>query len=469
MTQRYDVVIIGMGSAGLTGAQFAARLGVRVAVVERHRVGGDCLWTGCVPSKALLAAGKVAHHFRTADRYGIASVEPAIDRAAVWQGIRDIQHQIAETDDSPEHYRALGVDVVLGDAHIAGPNTVVVGDRTIETRFILIATGSRPAVPEIEGLAEAGYLTSENLFELDEPPSSLVIVGGGPIAVEMAQGCRRLGIAVTLLQKPHRVLPRDEPRLVDQLVGVLRAEGVEVVTDVAIERATIVDGTKVLHGTEGGSPHTWAAAELLIATGRTPNVAGLGLAGAGVKTNARGIEVDAYLRTSVPSIFACGDVAGRHLFTHSAAYEAVRALRTMFFPGKGKADALVPWCTFTDPELAHVGLTAQEAVARHGADDVEVWHHDLEHSDRARADRSAVGGFVIVTHKGRLVGAHVLATAAGETIHELALAISLGADMGDLANMVHVYPTYTTSVGVLAGDAAFAKADRYRWLVRKER
>jgi pyruvate/2-oxoglutarate dehydrogenase complex dihydrolipoamide dehydrogenase (E3) component len=469
VTQRYDLVIIGMGSAGLTGAQFAARLGLRTAVVERHRVGGDCLWTGCVPSKALVAAAKVAHHIRTAERYGITAAEPLIDLAAVWQHVRDVQHQIAESDDNAEHYRDLGVDVVLGDALVVGPHSVQVGDRILETRFILIATGSRPAAADVPGMAEARPLTSETLFELESPPASLAIVGGGPIAVEMAQACRRLGMAVALLQKPDHLLPRDEPELVGRVTRVLVDEGVDISTGVVTERVTVEGSTKTIHGTERGAPRSWTAADLLVAVGRTPNVAGLGLSDVGVATGPRGIVVDEFLRTSVPSIYACGDVAGRHLFTHAAAYEAVRAIRTMFFPGKGRADALVPWCTFTDPELAHAGLTPDEAIARHGADDVEVWRHDLEHSDRARADRADVGGVVLVSAKGRLVGAHVLAPAAGEMIHELVLAMSQGMKIGDLAGLVHVYPTYSTSVGILAGEGAFAKADRYRWLIRTGR
>ena len=461
----YDLVIVGMGSGGIVAAEFAATLGLNVAVAERARVGGDCLWTGCVPSKALLAAGKIAHHIRTAGDFGISTSEPEIDRAAVWNRIRRVQADIAATDDNPDRFRAMGIEIITGQARLTGPNTLDVDGRTVETRYVLLATGSRPATPNIPGLADAGFLTSENLFELPEPPASFVNIGGGPIAVELVQGFTRLGIPTTLLQQGRRILPRDEPMLVDQLVASLRAEGVDLRFDVETERIAIEGGRKVVYGTEAGAPAQWEADELLVAVGRAPNIEGLGLVALGISTTDRGITVDDRGRTSVSNIYACGDVAGRFLFTHSAAYEAVRAVRDMFFPGKGRVNAMVPWCTFTDPELAHAGMTEAEARAEHG-DAVEVWHQDLQHNDRARADGTH-GAIVVVTAKRKIVGAHILAPAAGEMIHEFALAISEGLKLDALARFMHVYPTVATGVGQLAGDAAFERAEKLRWLVRK--
>ena len=461
----YDLVIVGMGSGGIVAAEFAATLGVKVAVVERGRVGGDCLWTGCVPSKALLAAAKVAHHIRTAADFGIAVANPEIDHAAIWTRIRTVQADIAATDDDPDRFRAMGIDIIAGTARLTGPNTIDVDGRAVETHYVLLATGSRPAIPNIPGLADAGYLTSENLFELTEPPASFVNIGGGPIAVEMVQGFTRLGIPTTLLQKGPRILPRDEPMLVDQLVTSLRNEGVDLRFDVETERVAIEGGRKVVYGTEAGVPTRWEAEELLVAVGRTPNVEGLGLEALDIPTTDRGITVDDRGRTSVSNIYACGDVAGRYLFTHSAAYEGVRAIRDMFFPGKGRVTAMVPWCTFTDPELAHAGMTEAEARAEHG-DAVEVWHQDLEHNDRARAD-GAGGSVIVVTARRKIVGAHILAPAAGEMIHEFALAISEGLKLDALAGFMHVYPTVATAVGQLAGEAAFERAEKLRWLVRR--
>jgi len=470
---RYDVVILGMGSGGMVAAEFAATLGLRVAVVEKGRVGGDCLWTGCVPSKALLASAKAAHTMRVGDRYGLPSVMPEIDTSLVWNRIRAVQQEVAATDDNPERFRAMGIEIVEGEARLSGPNTVGVSGadgarRTLETRFVLLCTGSRPAAPPIEGLAAAGYLTSETLFEVERPPRSVVMIGGGPIAIEMAQGFSRLGIAVTVLQKGPGILPRDEPDLVAVLTEVLRDDGVDLRLDVEAAGVTVHDGRKVVHGTEAGAVGQWAAEELLVAVGRKPNVEGLGLEEAGVRVGRRGVEVDGRMRTSVPWVYAAGDLAGRFLFTHSAAYEGVRAIRDMFFPGKGTVTDFVPWCTFTDPELAHAGLTVAEARELHG-DDVDVWRQDLTHSDRARADGATRGALVIVTVDKKVVGAHILAPSAGEMIHELALAMNQGIRFADVASLIHVYPTLSTSIGQLAADAAFEGAKRLRWLVRKQR
>ncbi|MBA3433727.1 MAG: FAD-dependent oxidoreductase [Actinobacteria bacterium] len=453
-----------MGSGGLVAAEFAASLGLRVAAVERHRVGGDCLWTGCVPSKALLASAKVAHHLRTADRYGLEAVEPEIDLAGVWRRIRAIQEQIAETDDDPARYEAMGVELVRGEARLAGENAVAVGERMLETRRILLCTGSRPAKPAVPGLEEAGFLTSENVFELERPPRSVVVLGGGPIGVELAQAMNRLGIRVTLLQRGDRLVPRDEPELAELLAGVLEDEGVDVRLGAEASRVTKERELKIVESTNG---ERFEAEEILVAAGRTPTTDGLGLEEAGVDVERHGVVVDRRMRTSVSSIYAVGDVAGRYLFTHTAGHEAALAVRDMFFPGKGKVSELVPWTTFTDPELAHVGLTSAEAEEQHGAKKVAVARVDLSHSDRARADGMTEGRIVLVTARDKLVGAHILAPAAGEMIHEPTLAIRQGMKLRDLASMIHVYPTMTTSINLLAAEAAYAYARRFGWLVRR--
>jgi pyruvate/2-oxoglutarate dehydrogenase complex dihydrolipoamide dehydrogenase (E3) component len=280
--------------------------------------------------------------------------------------------------------------------------------------------------------------------------------------MELGQGLTRLGIPVTVLEREDRVLPRDEPALVERLFGLLRAEGVDLRLGVTAERVTVEDGLKVVHTSDGDRV---TAEEIVLGVGRSPNVEGLGLDEAGVRVGPKGVEVDGSLRTSADWVYAAGDVAGRWLFTHAAAYEGVRAVRNMFFPGRAKSDYGVPWCTFTDPELAHAGLTEAEARERFGDGDVEVHRRALEHSDRARADGTD-GEIVIVTHKGRIVGAHALAASAGELIHELALAIDQGLTLTDVGSLIHVYPTLSTEVGRLGGDAAFESAQRYRFLVR---
>ncbi len=460
---RYDLVIVGMGSGGLVAGEFAASLGLRVAAVERSRVGGDCLWTGCVPSKALLASARTAHHLRTADRFGMKAVEPEIDLAAVWRRIRAIQEEIAETDDNPARYEAMGMEMIRGEARLTGPNAVAVGGRVLQTRRILVCTGSRPATPQVPGLEDAGFLTSENVFELESPPRSVVMVGGGPIGVELAQALNRLGIGVTLLQKGDRLLPREEPELAELLRGILEGEGVDVRLGAEISRVAREGELKVVESSNG---ERFRAEEILVATGRTPATDGLGLEEAGVAVGPRGIEVDGRMRTNVSSVYAVGDVAGRYHFTHSAGHEGAMAVRDMFFPGRGRVSDLVPWTTFTDPELAHVGLTAAEARERHGAEKVAVERADLSHSDRARADGTSEGRIMLVTARDKLVGAHILAPAAGELIHEPALAIRQGMKLRDLASLIHVYPTMATSINLLAAEAAYRHARRFGWLTR---
>ncbi|MDZ4825516.1 MAG: FAD-dependent oxidoreductase [Actinomycetota bacterium] len=473
METRYDLVIVGMGSGGMVAAALATKIGLRVAAVERDRVGGDCLWTGCVPSKALLAAAKVAHHLRESAELGLTTTV-AVDRAEVWKRVRAVQADIAATDDDPDRYRAMGLEIVAGRASLRGPHTVHVelaegGTRDLETRFVLLCTGSRPAVPSIPGLAEAGFLTSETLWDLEEPPARVAVVGGGPIGVEMAQACARLGIATILLQKGPRLLPRDDPALVATLTDVLRRDGVDVGLNVDVERVERVGADKVVRARVGDEVRTFAADEILVAAGRTPNVEGLDLDQVGIRTGPRGIEVDASMRTSVPSVYAAGDVAGRYLFTHSAATEGVRAVRNMFFPGRQRKEPTIPWATFTDPELAHAGFTVAEASQKFGAQKVRELRWELAHNDRARADGNTEGAIVMVLSGSRIVGAQILAPGAGDLIHELVLAIEQRCTVSDIANLVHIYPTLATSFGQLAAEVAFEKAAKYKWLTRLTR
>jgi pyruvate/2-oxoglutarate dehydrogenase complex dihydrolipoamide dehydrogenase (E3) component len=418
-----------------------------------------------VPSKALLASAKAARTIAHADAYGLEAVGPIGGTARVWTRMKQIQEQIAAGDDSPERFAAMGVDVLSGPARLTSATTVRVGD-SHTTRFVLIATGSRPALPPIEGLAEAIPLTSESIFALDEAPRSVVMIGGGPICAELAQALARLGVRVTVLQRGPRLLAREEPELAERLQDRLRAERVEVVTGVEADRVSVDrdSGMKTVHAGE----RSWTAVEILVGTGRVANVEDLGLEDAGVRAGARGIEVDASLRTSAKSVYAAGDVTGRHHFTHAAGYEAARAVRNMFLPGRSRGAYLVPWCTFTDPELAHAGLTEAQARARHGDGAVTVWRQDLAHNDRARTDSAEDGELRIVTAKGRIVGAHVLAPAAGELIGELALAIDRGMKLTQLASVVHVYPTIALAIQQVAAQASWAGAQRYRRFVRSK-
>jgi pyruvate/2-oxoglutarate dehydrogenase complex dihydrolipoamide dehydrogenase (E3) component len=471
MSHKYDLVIIGLGSGGIIAAHFAAgELGLKVAAVERGRIGGDCLWTGCVPSKSLIASARVAHTVREAHHFGVSAGEPQIDLAAVWGRIKTVQATIAATDHSPDRFHELGIDLIEGEGRVTGYSEVTVetaGDvRQLDTRFVLVCTGSRPAIPPIPGLAEVDYLTSENIFELERPPESLVMIGGGPVASEMAQAMVRLGVPTTVLEMGPRLVPRDEPELADRLARLLRAEGVDIHLSTAV--------TAVRPGGDGviveADERQFTAAGLVIATGRTANVESLGLDKFGIPAGAAGVEVDGRNRTLVPSIYVVGDAAaGRPRFTHSAAYDAVLAVRDMFLPGRGNPPHLVPWCTFTDPELAHAGLTAVEARQRYGDRAVNVYRRELAHNDRARADGHTDGLLMIVTAKDRIVGAHALSPAAGELIHELAAAIKFGIGIDELSELVHIYPTIATGIGRMAADRAYRTARRYRVLARLSR
>jgi len=457
MKYQHDVVIIGVGSAGMIAGEVAAKMGVKAALVERHRVGGDCLWTGCVPSKALLASAKAAHTMRHADKYGLvpATIEP--DTAPVWRRIREIQKEIAATDDNPDKYAELGVDLLWGEASFDGEHRIRIGERVLSSQYALVCTGSRPASPALEGLSDIGYLTSENIFELERAPRSLIIIGGGPIGVEMAQAMNRLRVKTTVLQRAGRVLERDEPALAEMLLERLREEGVDVQLGADLASAGRQGDEKVVRGRAGGEEGEWRADEILVAAGRAPNIENLRLETVGIKTGRRGIVVDDKLRTAAGWVYAAGDCAGRYLFTHSAAAEAVTALRNMFFPGSASAPDVVPWTTFTDPEVAHVGMTADEARRKLGKESVRVFEWELGHSDRARAEGATDGRIMAVTDsKFKVLGAHILAPSAGEMIAQFTLAINKEMRLTpDFGNLVQVYPTFSTSISQLAAEATY--------------
>jgi len=453
--------VIGAGSAGMAAADIAPRMGVRTALVERGRIGGDCLWAGCVPSKALIASARLAHRMRHAEDLGLAPAVDAVDTTSVMARLRRVQDAIAAESDNAGRFESLGVTVLQGSARLKDGHRAVIGDRAVSARYILLATGSRPSVPSIDGLREAGFLTSETLFTLDRLPESMIIVGGGPIAIEMAQALQRLGTRVTVIEALSRILGREEPSLSELVHEMIERDGVSVHVDAALKRADQRDGRKILTGTIAGREREWSADEILIAAGRTPNIESLDLDSAGVGHTSTGVTVNEKLSTSIPSIFAAGDVAGRYLFTHSAVSEAATALRNMFYPGAKSATRAVPWTTFTDPELGHAGMTSDEARRSFGAENVLVFQQSLADSDRARAEGEE-GEIVLITDaRYRLLGAHVLAPGAGDMMGGLADAIERGARLTpDFANMVQVYPTISFSLSQAAGQATYRQLGR---------
>jgi pyruvate/2-oxoglutarate dehydrogenase complex dihydrolipoamide dehydrogenase (E3) component len=443
MSKPYDLVIIGGGSVGLTAAAFAIQLGARVALVEKHRLGGECTWTGCVPSKTLLKAAKVAHQMRTADHYGLPPVVGGLSRGRLKSVMAHVRAVIADVyhEESPDALRADGIDVFLGAARFLDPRTLTVGEATLTARHVLIATGAHPFIPPIAGLDGVDYLTYESLWDLDVLPRHLLVVGAGPLGCEMAQAFRRLGAKVTLLASSDRVLPRDDPAVSPVLGEVFEAEGIDLRHNARAERTW--QDENGIHLVAGDDEVVGDA--LLVTAGRRPNVDGLDLDRASVAYSAKGIQVNHHLRTSQRHIYAAGDCIGRHQFTHYAGWQAVIAVRNALLPGASKGlPEWVPWTTFTDPEVAHVGLTEAQARARFG-DEVKTYRWPMERVDRARAEGDTAG-FIKLIHKkdGTLLGATIVAGRAGEMIHEWIAALDRGLKVGDLADVIHVYPTYST-------------------------
>ncbi|MCU0985408.1 MAG: FAD-dependent oxidoreductase [Acetobacteraceae bacterium] len=431
-----DLCIIGAGSGGLSVAAGAAQMGAAVVLIEKHMMGGDCLNTGCVPSKALIAAAHAAAAVRGAGRFGVNGHEPEVDFARVHGHVHGVIAAIAPHD-SAERFEGLGVTVLNAAARFTGPDEVGAGGERIRARRFVVATGSSAAVPSIPGLAESPYLTNETVFGLTERPGHLIVLGGGPIGIEMAQSFRRLGASVTLLDI-GTILPRDEPEAVDVLRRRLVAEGIvlhEGVSIASVARAangvavTLSDGARI-EGTH-----------LLVAAGRVPNIAALGLEAAGIAATPRGITVDAGLRTTNRRVYAIGDVAGGPQFTHIAGYHAGLVIRSALFGLPVKADyTALPWVTYTDPELAHVGLT--EAEARKAGHPVTVLSEPLAGNDRAQAERETEGLIRIVLGKrGRILGVTIVAPRAGEMLGLWGLAIQKRMAIGAVASSLAPYPT----------------------------
>jgi len=460
-----DICVIGAGSAGLSVAAAAAAFGVEVVLIEKGLMGGDCLNYGCVPSKALLAAAKAAASIRKAPEFGIRAGEPEIDFTGANDHVRRVIAAI-EPHDSQERFEGLGVTVLRREAKFTGPDTLVAGDITIKARRFVIATGSSALVPPIPGLDQVPYLTNESLFNLRALPEHLAIIGGGPIGLEMAQAHRRLGARVTVFEA-QKALGKDDPELAAIVLDKLRAEGVEILEETGVENVTRSGGGATVTAKTGdGREIAVEATQLLVATGRAPNVAGLGLEAANVDHDHKGIKVDKGLRTSNRKVYAIGDVAGGLQFTHVAGYQAGLVIRSILFrlPVAMNNEA-VPWVTYTSPELGHVGLTETVARSRHGSK-VRVLTADYSGNDRAQAEAGTTGRLKLIAGPGgRLLGADIAGDQAGEILNLLSLALSKNMTMKDLAGFIAPYPT----LGELVRRAAisyYAEAPKNVWVRR---
>jgi len=434
-----DICIIGAGSGGLSVAAAAAAFGQKVVLIEKHKMGGDCLNYGCVPSKALIAAAKRAHAMRTSAPFGIAPVEPAIDPKGVHDHVKSVIAAI-EPNDSVERFTGLGVKVIQAAGRFVDKSTVEAGEHRIKARRFVVATGSSPVVPPIPGLDGVPYFTNETIFDNQQRLDRLIVIGGGPIGLEMAQAHHRLGSRVIVLEA-LKALGKDDPEMTAVALDSLRGEGIDIREGALVERVEGGVGYVKVHIKTAGGPQTIDGSHLLLAVGRRPNTADLGLEAAGIKHDKRGIAVNAGLVTSNARVFAIGDVTGGLQFTHVANYHAGIVIRRALFrlPAKVNNDT-VPWVTFTEPELAHVGMTEEDARKRGKTPGVLRWpYHE---NDRAQAERATLGHVKVVTDKkGRILGATIVGEQAGELIQMWSLAISQKMNIKAMTGWISPYPT----------------------------
>jgi pyruvate/2-oxoglutarate dehydrogenase complex dihydrolipoamide dehydrogenase (E3) component len=462
-----DLCVIGAGAAGLTVAAGAAQMGASTVLVEHAAMGGDCLNYGCVPSKALLAAAHAAEAARQAGRFGIRPGTPAIDALAVRDHLRGVIMAIAPND-SVERFEGLGVTVLRSTARFVDPRTIVAGDTRITARRFVVAAGSSPAVPPIPGLSELPYLTNETLFDLDRMPNHLIVIGGGPIGIEMAQAYRRLGARVTVVEATE-ILPRDDRDLVSVVRERLRAEGIVLLEGARVTGASrAADGLGITLAAGDGENRSITGSHLLVATGRRANVEELNLERAGIAYTSGGIAVDARLRTTNRRVFAIGDIVDGPRFTHVAAYHASVVLRNALFRIPTRvAYRCVPHVTFADPEVAQVGATEAEARERHRR--IRVLRGPFADNDRAQAERRTDGLVkVVVTPRGTILGAGIVGAAAGELIQTWTLAMHRRLRIGALATMIAPYPTFGLINKQVAGSfyTPALYSERMRRLVR---
>jgi pyruvate/2-oxoglutarate dehydrogenase complex dihydrolipoamide dehydrogenase (E3) component len=447
MAESFDVVVIGGGTAGLVTASGCARLGRKVALIEREALGGDCLWTGCVPTKALVATAKLAHQMRHADAFGLEPVTPRITPKSVMDSMRAQRRDISRHDD-PEKFRRLGIDVIEGTARLVARNEVEVGARRLVAKDVVIATGSRTAIPPVAGLKEHGFLDHASFLAQDEFPASVLVLGGGYIGIEFAQMFSRFGTRVTVVEMLDEIINKEDAAIITRVREILADEKIELYTGWAVKSVRREGGAKIARiENKLGESREITVDEIFVASGRRGNTEDLGLEQVGVKVERSFITVDRFLQTSVPRIWACGDIHGGMQFTHVAAYEAVKVVRNMLFPGKSAVDSTnIPWALYTDPEVGHIGLTEEEARAKHGGA-VRTYVTQMHDVDRAVVDRASSGLIKFVCDaKGRILGAHALCANASTVIEEIVLARRKGMKITDLAQRISAYPSLADGV-----------------------
>lgn len=443
----YNLVVIGAGTAGLISAAGAAGLGAKVALIEKNLMGGDCLNMGCVPSKAIIRSSRVAAEIKEAERFGV-KVNGSVDAdfKAVMERMRALRAGISHHD-SAARFKSLGIDIFIGAAKFVGTDRIEVSGKTLHFKKAIIATGARAVRPKIEGLEEAGYLTNENVFWLTERPKRLAVLGGGPIGCELAQAFRRLGSEVDVIEAGPQFLPREDDDAAAILLASLQKDGVKVWLNTSLKKVIKKDGGKELHLEKDGKWQVLMADEILVGVGRAPNTEGLNLEAAKVRYSRTGVEVNDFLRTSNPRIFAAGDICQNYKFTHTADASARIAIQNSLFRGKKRLSALVvPWCTYTDPEIAHVGLYEKDAKKQNI--EVTTFTKQLKEVDRAILDGEDAGFVKIHAKKGtdKILGATIVSKHAGDMISEITLAMVGGLGLGSIAATIHPYPTQAEAI-----------------------
>ncbi|MGI8786867.1 MAG: dihydrolipoyl dehydrogenase family protein [Pyrinomonadaceae bacterium] len=467
MSETYDLIVIGGGSAGLVAAGGAGVLGARVALVEKNALGGDCLYTGCVPSKTLIRSARFASDVRRANEFGfeVSGFKFRDDSfASVTKRVREVIKEI-EPHDAPEVFEKMGVEIIFGSPKFTNANEIEItlkdsGEiKKLRAKRFCIATGSSPLVPPIEGLKETGFITNEEVFELKNLPKRLVVLGGGAIGAELGQAFCRLGSQVSIIEMADRILSKEDEEVSALMTKIFRAEDVEILTETkAVGFHKNSRGEKIVTVERGGKRQEIVCDEILVAVGREPNTGGLDLEKARVKYDEKKIETNEYLQTSQKNIYAAGDVTGHFQFTHTADYEAQIVVRNafLFYPFTKKTNfRVVPWATFTEPEVARVGLTESEARKKFGA--IKTIKVSFEDNDRAHTEGEPEGFAKIILHKKRIVGAHIVGLRAGEIIHEFVLAMTRNLSLADLSEAIHVYPTLSKITQAAATEQTLEK------------
>jgi pyruvate/2-oxoglutarate dehydrogenase complex dihydrolipoamide dehydrogenase (E3) component len=445
---RYNLVVIGAGTAGLVTAMGAATMGARVALVEKHLMGGDCLNTGCVPSKAVIRSSRVVGEIWHAADFGVnTDKETQVGFPKVMERMRRLRAQISEND-SAQRYRDAGVDVFLGEGRFIDRHSLEVEGKILRFKKAVIATGARPFHPPIEGLEEAGFVTSETVFSLTERPDCLAVIGGGPIGCELSQAFRRLGSEVRIMQRGPQFLPREDPEAAMLLGKVFEKEGIRCLLSSEIQKVTVESGKKVVHVVYKGKEEKIEADEILVGTGRIPNVDGLNLEAAGVEyDNRKGVHVNKYFQTTNRKIYAAGDICFPYQFTHVAEASARIVIQNaLFLKSKKHNSMIIPWCTYTDPEIAHVGMYEKDAKDK--GIPVDTFVHYFKDVDRAILDGEDTGFIKVHVKKGKdkILGATIVASHAGEMLSEFTLAMAAGKGLKTLVTVIHPYPTQTDAI-----------------------